>query len=182
MATATVGGTVARNYADALLALAQKAGDPAGWGALLTELAAAIESDTTLQRFLASPKIPGTNKTAMLTRALSAHVPPHFVRFVQSLVRNRRQSLIPAIAAEYDDLLDGVEGRVHARVTVARETDADQANAIASELSRAMGKTVIPTLSVNPDILGGVIVRIGDTVMDGSVRRKLALLRSRMGR
>jgi F-type H+-transporting ATPase subunit delta len=182
MATATVGGTVARNYADALLSLAQKAGDPAGWGTMLNELASAIEFDTTLQHFLASPKIPGTRKAAMLTRALSDRVPVHFVRFVQALVRNRRQSLIPAIAAEYDDLLDGVEGRVHARVTVARETDAAQANVIASELSRAMGKTVVPTLTINPDILGGVIVRIGDTVMDGSVRRKLALLRSRMGR
>jgi F-type H+-transporting ATPase subunit delta len=182
MATATMGGTVARNYADALLALAQKAGDPAGWGALLNQLASAIESDTTLQRYLDSPKIPGASKAAMLTRALTDRVPAHFVRFVQSLVRNRRQALIPAIAAEYDDLLDVVEGRVHARVTVARETDAEQANTIASELSRAMGKTVVPTLMVNPDILGGVIVRIGDTVMDGSVRRKLSLLRSRMGR
>jgi F-type H+-transporting ATPase subunit delta len=65
---------------------------------------------------------------------------------------------------------------------VARETDAAQATMIADRLSTAMGKTVVPTLTVNPDIIGGVIVRIGDSVMDGSVRRKLALLKSRMGR
>jgi F-type H+-transporting ATPase subunit delta len=182
MSTATMGGTVARNYAEALLALAQKAGDAAGWGAMLSQLAAAIDSDTTLQRFLASPKIAGARKSAMLTRSLTDRVPAHFVRFVQTLVRNRRQGMIPAIAAEYDDLLDAVEGRVHARVTVALETDAAQATMIADRLSSVMGKTVVPTLTVNPEIIGGVIVRIGDSVMDGSVRRKLALLKSRMGR
>ncbi|MCU0649548.1 MAG: F0F1 ATP synthase subunit delta [Gemmatimonadaceae bacterium] len=180
MATATTGGTVARNYAEALLALAQKAGDASGWGALLGQLAGAIDVDTTLQRYLASPKIRGANKAAMLTRALTDRVPAPFVRWLQALVKNRRQALIPAIAAEYEQLLDAVEGRVHARVTVARETDAADATMIAQQLSKAMGKTVVPTLTVNPAILGGVIVRIGDTVMDGSVRRKLAMLRSRM--
>jgi F-type H+-transporting ATPase subunit delta len=179
--TATKGGTVARNYAEALLSLAQKAGDPAGWGALLNQVAGAIEGDTTLQRYLASPKVPGARKAAMLTRALTDRVPAHFVRFVQALVRNRRQGLIPAIAAEYEDLLDVVEGRIHARVTVARETDEADARMIADRLSAVMGKTVVPTLTVNPAILGGVVVRIGDTVMDGSVRRKLAMLRARMG-
>ncbi len=174
------GGTVARNYAEALLALAQKAGDAAGWGTMLDQLAGAIVGDDTLRAYLASPKIAGANKSAMLTRALTDRVPAHFVRFVQALVRNRRQSLIPAIAAEYRTLLDAAEGRVHARVTVAREADAGDVQLIAERLSAALGKTVVPELTVNPAILGGAIVRVGDTVMDGSVRRKLAQLRQRM--
>ncbi|MEN9509497.1 MAG: hypothetical protein RLZZ621_2060, partial [Gemmatimonadota bacterium] len=70
---------------------------------------------------------------------------------------------------------------VHARVTVARPSDDAETNAIAAQLSKVVGKQVVPHLSVDPTILGGVVVRIGDTVMDGSVRRKLALLRRRMG-
>jgi len=95
-------------------------------------------------------------------------------------VRHRRQMLIPAIAHEYRDLVDEVEGRVHASVTVAREQTKDDKSAIASQLSRSFGKDVVPHFVVNPAILGGVVVRVGDTVLDGSVRKRLAILRNRM--
>ena len=72
------------------------------------------------------------------------------------------------------------DGRVHARVTVAREMSAADQQTIAAQLSRALGKTVVPHIAVDGAILGGVVVRIGDTVMDGSVRRRLAVLRRRM--
>ncbi len=181
MATATAGSTVSRNYADTLLSLATTAGDTAGWGAMLRQVANAIREDLTLQRFLESPRIPADHKLGMLTRALGDRVPRIFLRFLQSLVHNRRQTLIPAISEDYDTLLDASNGIVHARVTVARETSADERALIANRLSTAVGRTVVPHLAVDPDILGGVVVRIGDTVMDGSVRRKLQTLRRQMG-
>ena len=88
--------------------------------------------------------------------------------------------LIPEIAREYLDLVDAAEGRMHARVTVARETsDADKA-AISAQLSRMFGKEVVPHLSIDPSIMGGVVVHVGDTVLDGSVRKRLLSLRRRM--
>lgn len=180
--SATVGGTtVARNYAETLLALARKAGDAAGWGTSLRAVANAISEDLTLQRFLDSPRIPADHKLSMLTRALGERVPSIFMKFVHALVKNRRQTLIPAIADEYDTLLDASNGVVHARVTVARETSDEERTAIATRLSKATGKTVVPHLQIDPSIIGGVVVRIGDTVMDGSVRRKLGLLRRKIG-
>jgi F-type H+-transporting ATPase subunit delta len=107
-------------------------------------------------------------------------MPRNFVRFLQALVRNRRQMLIPAIAHEYLDLVDRVEGRVHASVTVAREADDSDRQMIAQQLSRALGKDVVPHFHVDAGILGGLVVRVGDTVLDGSVRRRLATLRARM--
>ena len=107
-------------------------------------------------------------------------MPRTFVLFLQSLVRNRRQMLIPNIARSYQDLVDEVEGRVHASVTVAKDADANDQAVIAGQLSRAFGKNVVPHYFVNPAILGGVIVRVGDTVLDGSVRRRLQTLRGRM--
>ena len=81
---------------------------------------------------------------------------------------------------EYHTLVDEVTGRVHARVTVARETDEAEQKLIADRLSKAIGKTVVPHLNVDPRILGGVVVRVGDTVMDGSLRKRLATLKRRM--
>jgi F-type H+-transporting ATPase subunit delta len=88
--------------------------------------------------------------------------------------------LLPQIAREYHDLVDQVEGRIRASVTVAQEAADGERRAISKELSRAYGKEVVPHFVVNPAILGGVVVRVGDTVLDGSVRRRLASLRSRM--
>lgn len=172
--------TIARNYAEALLELARRAEDPAGWGRLMRDVANGMRQDTTLAHFLESPKISEAQKNEVLMQALGDRVPRHFLRFLQTLVRKRRQMLIPEIAEEYDGLLDIHEGRVHANVTVAREVgEADEAG-IAEQLSRVIGKTVVPHMNVNPAIIGGVVVRIGDTVMDGSVRRRLGRLKAQI--
>lgn len=172
--------TIARNYAEALLELARRAEDTAGWGRLIQDVADGMRHNVTLTRFLESPKISEAQKCGVLSDALGDRVPQHFLRFLQAVVRKRRQMLIPDIAQEYQDLLDADENRVHANVTVARKiSDADGA-AISAHLSRVLGKHVVTHMAVNADILGGVIVKVGDTVMDGSVRRRLSTLRGRM--
>lgn len=172
--------TIAKNYAEALLELARRAEDPAGWGKLMRDVANGFLDDVTVQHFLESPKISAAQKNEVFFQALGDRVPRHFLRFLQTLVRKRRQMLIPHISTEYDKLLDIHEGRVHANVTVARETSEADQTRIAEQLSRVVGKSVVAHTNVNPAILGGVIVKIGDTVMDGSVRRRLARLRGRI--
>jgi len=172
--------TIAKNYAEALLELARRAEDPAGWGKLMRDVANGVLQDTTLQHFLESPKISEAQKNEVFFQALGDRVPRHFLRFLQTLVRKRRQMLIPEISSEYDKLLDVHEGRVHANVTVAREMNSADESRIAEQLSRVIGKTVVPHMNVNPAILGGVVVKIGDTVMDGSVRRRLGRLKNQI--
>jgi F-type H+-transporting ATPase subunit delta len=172
--------TIARNYAEALLELARRADDPAGWGKLMRDVANGMHQDQMVRQFLESPKISEAQKNEVFFQALGDRVPRHFLRFLQTLVRKRRQMLIAVVSSEYDKLLDIHEGRVHANVTVARETSAQDEATIAEQLSRVIGKTVVPHLTVNPAILGGVVVKIGDTVMDGSVRRRLARLRGQI--
>ncbi len=169
--------SIARNYAEALLALAGKAKDPTGWGALISALGDAVSHDATMQRFLEAPQISAAEKNVVLGKALAERAPATFVRFVQKLVTNRRQMLLPEIAVEYHNLLDAAEGRVHARVTVARPYDTAATAALTKALTKALNKTVVPHLTVDERIIGGVVVRVGDTVMDGSVRRKLGRLR-----
>lgn len=173
---------IARNYAEALLALATKENARDEYGAYISGLADTLETDVTFRRFLEAPQISGHIKNEVLGKALEGRTPKFFVRFVQKLVTNGRQMLLHKVAAEYNDLRDDEEGRVHAKVTVSRAlSDADR-EALTASLSRAMGKTVVPHVHVHPAILGGVIVRVGDTVMDGSVRRRLGALRARMVR
>jgi F-type H+-transporting ATPase subunit delta len=174
------GSTVGRNYAEALLTLATRAGDAAGWGAMLRQVADAVDSDIQLQRFLESPRIPAGAKFGVIRKALGDRVPALMLRWLEALVRNRRQAMLPRIADEYDTLLDASENRVHARLTFAAEPGAADAHDIATRLSSMLDKTVVPHVAIDPTVLGGVVVRVGDTIMDGSVRRRLQVMRRRM--
>jgi F-type H+-transporting ATPase subunit delta len=171
--------TIARNYAETLLELAQRANDLRGWGEMLDQVSDAMETDRRLRTFLESPRVSAQRKNEILQKAYGS-LPRNFLRFLQALVNHRRQMLIPAIAHAYHDLVDEVEGRVHASVTVARPADDNDRAVVTKQLSRVLGKEVVPHFHVNADILGGVVVRVGDTVLDGSVRRRLATLRARM--
>ena len=174
------GETIARNYAEALLELARRAKELRGWGNLLQGIATAMEQDPKLRAFLATPRVDAATKNRVLRKALTDRSPSKFVRFIESVVTHRRQMLIPLIAQEYMDLVDEAENRMHANVTVAREADEKTTKMIADRLSKVFDKTVVPHVTVDPRIIGGVVVRVGDTVMDGSVRRRLGVLRSRM--
>ena len=172
--------TIARNYAETLLVLATRAQDLRGWGKMLTDVATAMRENPTLRLFLESPRVSAAKKSEVIGKAFTDRMPRLMLRFIQTIVQHRRQMLIPAIAEEYLNLVDEAEGRIHARVTVAKETDDAGRAAIATHLSRMFGKDVVPHLTVDPAIMGGVIVHVGDTVLDGSVRKRLASLRRRM--
>ena len=172
--------TIGRNYAETLLILAKRTGDAEKWGTLIEDLGAAIRNDHTLKTFLESPKIAASQKIQIVQKALGSRVPPLFLKFIETVIAKRRQMLIPAIATEYRALIDESEERVHANVTLAREPGEAERDEMGQQLSRLFGKRVVPHITLNPAILGGLIVKVGDTVMDGSVRRRLATLRSRM--
>jgi F-type H+-transporting ATPase subunit delta len=172
--------TLARNYAEALVSLADKAKDLAGWGTMMSDVADAITRDDRLRLFLESPRVAVDQKNEVIAKAFQDRMPRLFVRFLQAVIRHRRQALIPEIAVQYHALVDEIENRVHARVTISREPDGKLEKTVTDRLSKVLGKTVVPHFTVDETILGGTIVRIGDTVMDGSVKRRLERLRRRM--
>jgi F-type H+-transporting ATPase subunit delta len=172
--------TIGRNYAEALLALARKDDEIEEYGELVNAVATAMTEDQTLRTFLESPKLAASHKIEILEKALGRRVPRLFLRFIETVIQKRRQMLIPEISSEYQALLDQAENRLHANVTVAREPSEPERDAMARQLSRLFGKRVVPHINTNPAILGGLIVKVGDTVMDGSVRRRLSVLKQRM--
>jgi F-type H+-transporting ATPase subunit delta len=171
---------IGRNYAEALLTLARKDSEQEEWGALIDAISVGMREDHTLRTFLESPKLSSARKIHILEKALGRRAPKLFLRFLETVIMKRRQMLIPEIASEYRMLIDESEDRVHVNVTVARELAEPERDALSRQLGRLFGKRVVPHISLNPAILGGVIVKVGDTVMDGSVRRRLAALRHTM--
>jgi F-type H+-transporting ATPase subunit delta len=172
--------TIGRNYAEALLALARKGDEIEEYGALISAIATAIRDDQTLRTFLESPKLAASTKIDIIEKALGKKVPRLFLRYIGMVIQKRRQMLIPEIASEYQGLLDAAENRLHATVTVAREPGEPERDALARHLSRLFGKRVVPHITTNPALLGGLIVKVGDTVIDGSVRKRLSVLKQKM--
>lgn len=172
--------TIARNYADALFVLGERSGETERFADLLEGVGGAVEADPHIRIALESPRVAKTLKQEILTRALTGRAPDAFIRFVHAVVRRGRQGIFPAIAREYLGLVDLKFNRVHASVTVVRMPDRALQEEIRSSLGAALEKEVIPHYREDASILGGVMVRVGDRVMDGTLRRRMVLLRRRM--
>lgn len=172
--------TIARNYAQALFEAGERAGETERFAALLEAVAGAIEADDRIRVALDSPRVPKAVKQRVLQRALARRAPDVFIRFLGAVVKRGRQGMLSAINQEFHALLDVKLSRVHAGVVLARKPDQRLLDAIQGRLSAAMAKEVIPHVREDPRILGGIVVRIGDRVMDGSLKRKMARLRKQM--
>lgn len=168
--------TVARNYAETVFQLGERSGNVEHYAELLDAIAAAVEQTPKVQAVLMSPRVPKSAKARLLGEALQ-EAPREFVLFLQALVRRGRQQLLREIATAYMDLLDRKMDRVRAGVTLARHPDEKLKRTIQESLSRELGKQVIPAFTVDPEILGGTIVRVGERVLDGSLRRRMTKLR-----
>lgn len=171
--------TIARNYAEALFELAEQSGHADEYAELIDAVAGAIETSPDVQAALISPRVPKNAKVKLLSDAL-ASTPREFVLFVAAVVRRGRQSLLREIATEYLALLDIRHSRVRASVTLAREPDERLKESIRRQLGEKLAKEVVATYHVDPELLGGAVVRIGETVHDGSVRRRLVRLRRQL--
>jgi F-type H+-transporting ATPase subunit delta len=171
--------TVARNYAEALLTAAVPMKTVDLFGLLMDAVAGAVV-DPTIAVVLESPRVAKSTKAALLAEALAGAAPAEFVRFLQAVVRRGRQGLLGEIAQEYQALVDSKENRVHAGVTLTTAPDDALQKQIVERLTRVLGKEVRAHFRADGAILGGVVVRVGDRIYDGSLKRRLNLLKRRM--
>jgi F-type H+-transporting ATPase subunit delta len=171
--------TVARNYAEALFDLGQQAGSVERYADLIDAVAAAVETTPRVQAVLMSPRVPKSEKARILGAAMK-DAPRNFVLFLQALVKRGRHRLLREIAHEYMGLLDQKLDRVRAGVTLARTPDEKLQRTIQDLLSKQLEKQVIASYSVDPEILGGAIIRVGERVLDGSLRRRMTKLRRQL--
>jgi len=168
----------ARRYAEAAFALARQAQAEEAWARDLQRLAELLAIPVA-EKALTSPAVPAAQKLA----AIDAELPdlqPQVRNLVQILLHRDRLELLPEIAAAYRELLNRTRGIVTAQVTTAVPLSDEQRVLLAERLGDYVGRQVHLETSVDPSIMGGVVARIGDLLLDGSVRGRLEALRRRL--
>jgi len=180
--------SAARRFAEAAFDLARRDGTEDAWRAALDAAAAALGSEAAL-RIVENPALPFQERLAAVRAALGAEavrgavdepVASQLVNLVGLLVERRRVAQLPAIAREYDRLLDRSRGIVTAIATTPVALSTEEVAAVRAKLESMTGATVSLETAVDPSLIGGLTVRVGDRLYDASVRGRLERLRSQL--
>lgn len=168
----------ARRYAEAAYQIAREKGLEDAWREGLTAISA-LYGDPAAEAFLANSSVPPEQKQQLVGKAL-AGVDQNVRNLALLLLRRRRTQLGPQIAVAYDEILDKAKGVSHAFVTSAVALTDDEKRDVEQKLREITGGDVILNTSVDESIIGGLVVRIGDRLIDGSTRGRLMALKERL--
>jgi F-type H+-transporting ATPase subunit delta len=173
-----VSQAAARVYAQALFDIGLAEGSV---GQIYDDLHAVYDAlnglDSDLLTFFNLPQFRRDEKRRILNLAFEGKVGRPVLGLLNVLVDKRREPLLNNVVQEFDQYRDRHEGRVQARVVSAHELDPDLLAALQAALEQRTRKSVVLTETVDPDVLGGLRVKVGDRVLDGTVRRRLQDLR-----
>ncbi|MHA4868746.1 F0F1 ATP synthase subunit delta [Duganella sp. PWIR1] len=171
--------TVARPYAEALFRVAQAGKESfnlAAWSELVAELAQ-IGAHPEVQAFARNPKASDSDIVAAFKALVKSPVNKEVENFLAMLVENGRISLLPEIGAQFLALKNAAEGAADAVITSAFDLDAAQVSTLIATLEKKFSRKLNPVVTVDPALIGGVRVVVGDEVLDTSVRAKLQQMR-----
>lgn len=172
--------SVAKRYAKAIFELALEQGRLEAIGADLALVRETLVQNPDWQAWLANPQVAVADKQEAVRRTYGDKVAPEVVQLLSIMLKNKRATRIVAVVDEYRVLLDEHQGIVHAHVSSAFPlTEAEEANITAS-FEKLTGKSVVLHKEVDPELIGGILVRIGDRLYDGSVRGLLQRLEKRL--
>lgn len=174
-------GSLARRYAKAVIELGVASNTTDKLGADLRALAGALKTSAELVTVLTNPAIRRADRRKVLDALLQrigAHA--HTKNLVYLLLDGERMSHLEAIAREVDAMIAARSGRVTAEITSAKPLDPAQLSQITAVLEKLSGKKVDVTKKHDPELLGGVVAKVGDVVYDGSLRTQLRTLRDEL--
>jgi F-type H+-transporting ATPase subunit delta len=166
----------ARVYAEALFSAGEDKGKINELQAQLAEFADAVDGDRELQVFLFSPYLNTNDKVEGLRRAVTG-AEPEFSNFLELLVEKGRMPEVFRIRREFDELWKKANRRLDVTVTSAIELDPSVVGKIGEEVERQTGEKVELSSQVDDGILGGIVLRVGNMVLDASIRTRLEKLR-----
>jgi F-type H+-transporting ATPase subunit delta len=171
--------STARRYAEAIFEIAERDGTVETWLTQLQTVASAV-SDDAVVRGLEDPNVPIERRMSALQGAVGSGMVPQMTNLLGLIVRRRRLEMMPAIAAEFRRLYNKRVGIVEATAVSAAPLDEQELAALRSRLEQMTGGRVELQTRVDASLLGGVQVRLGDVLIDGSVRGRLERLRTRL--
>ena len=163
--------TVARPYAEALFRVAQS-GDLNAWSALVSELAS-IGANPDVQAFATNPNVTHAQLADTIASLVKSPLTPEAKNFIAMLAANGRIVLLPEIGVQFHELVNARAGAADAHIHSAFEIQGEQLNQLTATLEKKFGCKLNPTVTVDPSLIGGVRVVVGDEVLDTSVRAKL---------
>ena len=167
--------TLARPYARAAFSLADQAGSVEAWSASLEKVSGAVQTDA-MKRVIGHPKVDDERLMSLFDEVLGESADRSFKSFLTVLMHYRRLSLLPEIAAQFETLRRASEQRLKVNVTSAVEMGPDQLEKLAARLRERFGTDIEMETGVDSDLIGGLVVRAGDKVIDASVRGRLEQL------
>ena len=173
--------TVARRYAFALADVVLERGEAREVQEELKAWEQMLQSHDNLRVAFANPTIPLEQKRAVLNRLLDLSKPrATTTNFLKVLLQNQRLTELGEINKKFDQVLDERAGLVAATVTTARPIPRDVHDRLEGTLTSLTGKKVRIDFATDPELIGGVVTRIGSTIYDGSVRNQLQQIKERM--
>lgn len=167
--------TLARPYAKAAFEFASAAGRTDAWSGMLSLAAVAVEVPKVAE-LLHNPRLTSESKVQTVVQLFGSDIDDAFRNFVTTLGAYNRLSVLPVIRALFEDLKAEAEKTLDVEVQTAYELSTKQLQTLAAALSKRLDRTVNPQQVVNPALIGGLVIRAGDVVVDGSVRGKLSQL------
>ncbi len=167
--------TLARPYAEAVFRLADAAGKLPEWSDMLADLAK-VSTDPSVAAAINDPNVSSPKVAGLFIGILSGRLSGEAENMVRVLAENHRLEFLPEIAIQFEALKNAREGTVEAQIVSAFPMESGQLAELVSRLEARTGKRVKPHLSVDPELIAGVRVEIGDKVIDGSVRAQLYAL------
>lgn len=167
-------------YGQALLAATEKAGNTDEVLGELDQLIELLARQPKVDEVMASGMIANDQKVAMVDRVFGGKVTSMFLNFLKVVAAHGRGGFLRAIRKAVRDLRDQQAGRVRVKVTTAAPLDGELTERIQNQLRGMLGGEPVLSKQVDPDLIGGLVFRVGDTVYDGSVATRLARVRSQM--
>ena len=171
---------VARRYAQALTEEAQQGGRLDAVDADVALLTETLDGSRELRNALTSPVVPHARKRAVLERLFTGRLSDLSMRFLGLLVDKQRDGDIPEILDAYRELRDERTGTVEAAVRTAKPLSAEERDGLQAALEARAGARVRMRIEIEPDLIGGLVVRLGDVVYDRSVKHQLETLREQL--
>lgn len=165
----------ARRYAQAVFEIALETKELDRWQSDLSKIVRLME-DGELKALLESPQLPIEAKARLLSERLGK-LNPLALNLLLLLITRGKLDIIKEIADEYERLVDSYQGIERAEVVTAVSLDEEEKQKLAEELGKILGKKLVLKTEVNPEVIGGVVVRVDWKLLDGSVRSKLAALK-----